>query len=278
MQPVTIGEGLKEATAQLKGVVERPRLEAELLLAHHMGEDRIWLHTREHERLPDPETFRALVTRRQNREPIEYITARATFYEIELEVGEGVLIPRPETELLVDRAAALIEREGLRRICEIGVGSGAISIMLARKFPDLSIVATDISEAALDYARRNIARYGLEGRITLQRTSFMDGVEGAFEMIVSNPPYIARNYDLPDPVRYEPEEALFGGEAGDEMLQTILSLAKARQVPYVACEMGYDQKASMIRFCRSLGWPVPRFYKDLAGWDRGFVLSLQASV
>ena len=273
---MTIEEALREASVTLSSVSDRPRLESEILMAHHLQKERTWLHMHSDARLEDPEGFRHLVQRRKKSEPIEYITGRVSFYDIWLEVGEGVLIARPETELLVDMAAEVIRKYGLKRICEIGVGSGAVSIVLARKFPDLKIVATDISEDALKYARKNIAAYGLEERIELVHTDLLEDVEEkACEMIVSNPPYICREYLLPHSVRYEPQNALIGGECGDELLKAIILEAKRRGVPHLVCEMGYDQRMSIAAFCRKQGLPEPKFYKDLAGLDRGFYLRMK---
>ena len=269
----TIESALREAAKRLKKVAERPRLESEILMAHHLGVQRPWLHAHGNEALRNPEGFHTLVQRRLAYEPIEYITGRVSFYDTELEVGPGVLVARPETELLVEAAARLIENEGLRKLCEIGVGSGAVSIALARKFPQLQVVATDISEAALGYARRNIQRHGLEDRIRLVRNDLMEGLEENFDLVVSNPPYIARDFPLPEPVRKEPGEALFGGERGDEVLRQILESVKERNIPRLVCEMGYDQRERIVGHCRDLGLPEPEFYKDLAGLDRGFVLT-----
>ena len=272
---MTIEQALREASVILSSVSERPRLEAEILMAFHLGKERIWLHMHSDNLLEDPSNFRRLVERRKRSEPIEYIVGSVSFYDIQLEVGKGVLIARPETELLVDMAAEIIRKQNLRRICEIGVGSGAVSIVLARKFPRITITATDISEEALAYAVKNVEKYELTERITLVHTNLLDGVDDACEMIVSNPPYICKEYLLPHSVRYEPQNALIGGDFGDELLKEIISTAKERRVPHLVCEMGYDQRESIARFCVEQGLPKPRFYKDLAGLDRGFYLRLK---
>jgi len=272
----TIEESLREAALRLKRVSERPRLEAEILMAHLLGKSRIWLHTHADEALEDPEAYEALVGRREKSEPIEYITGRVSFYDTELEVGEGVLIARPETELLVDMAAEVIRHHGIRRMCEIGVGSGAVSIVLARKFPHLRITATDISDKALAYARRNVAAHGLSDRIETVKADLMEGIDEAFDLVVSNPPYICEAFLLPHSVRYEPKDALIGGEKGDELLCRIIDTCRTRRIPHLVCEMGYDQRASIAAYCRLRGLPEPKFYKDLAGLDRGFYLQLKS--
>jgi len=247
-------------------VASRPRMEAETLLAHLLRCDRIRLHLNSSDELEDEEAFLA--------EPVEYITGRVSFYDIELEVGPGVLIARPETELLVDKCAQVIEANGLSNVAEIGVGSGAVSIVLARKFPNLHITATDISKDALRYAKRNIERYALEERIDLLECDLLEGIDADVELIVSNPPYISEDYELPAPLHYEPGNALFGGKRGDELLRKIVETAKRRNVAHLVCEMGYDQKAPIEEYCRKLSLPPPNFYKDLAGFDRGFYLKI----
>ncbi len=264
---------MNESLVALEGAVERPRLEAEILLAHHLGCDRTRLLLHDRETLRDAEGFFALVKRRRAHEPIEYITRRVGFYGEEFFIAPGALIPRPETELLVDEAASLIRRRGLRQIVEIGVGSGAVSVTLARLFPDLRIVATDISEAALAIAAENIRRFALADRIELRRVSLLEGVApDEAELIVSNPPYVAAGTALEPTVgEYEPHEALFAPGDGTALLRRIVELAQERGVPAV-CEMGYDQRAPMEAFFASRGIGNVRFYRDLAGLDRGFVV------
>ncbi|NPA28635.1 MAG: peptide chain release factor N(5)-glutamine methyltransferase [Epsilonproteobacteria bacterium] len=262
-------------TARLKGRVERPRLEAEILLAHLLGKPRIWLHTHPETEVACEAAFNALIGRRAEAEPVEYLTGKASFYDFELEVGKGVLIPRPETELLVDYAAKIIETKKIGRVCEIGVGSGAVSIALARRFPHLRIVATDISETALAYARRNIEAMGVAGQIETVACDLMERVDEGVEMVVSNPPYIADDFPLDATVRQEPAAALFGGRRGDEILRRIIDACVQRGVRDLVCEMGYDQRKPIAEHCRSLGLEMPEFYKDLAGLDRGFYLRIR---
>ncbi len=270
---MTIEEALRKASAMLAETASRPRMEAEILMAHLLGCDRVRLHLNSSEKLAEDEPFFDLIKRRAAAEPVEYITGRVSFYDIELEVGPGVLIARPETELLVDKCAEIIAANRLSDIAEIGVGSGAVSIVLARKFPNLRITATDISADALRYAERNIERYGLADRIELVECSLIDGVDANMEMIVSNPPYIGEDYELPDTLHYEPENALIGGKCGDELLRKIIDTANERKAGHLLCEMGYDQRDSISEYCRMLSLPVPQFYKDLAGFDRGFYLN-----
>jgi len=136
----------------------RPRFEAELLLAHFIKKDRVYLHTFDNIRVENLQEFFKLVERRANFEPLEYIIGEVSFYDITLKIRKGVLIPRPETEILIDRVSEIIERENIKNIIEVGVGSGAISIVLARKFPNLKILATDISDSAIRFSKREYKR------------------------------------------------------------------------------------------------------------------------
>ncbi len=275
---MTVSEALQEATQQLRTVAERPRLEAEILLADHLGCERSMLLLRDREEIEDAGSFWQKIQRRQKHEPLEYITGRAGFYGEEFFVAPGVLIPRPETEILVEEAAAMIRSRDASRIVEIGVGSGAVSVSLARLFPELEIVATDISSEALTVAGENLRRFGLEDRIELRQGSLLDPVPESVELIVSNPPYVPEGTPLePNVADYEPHRALFAPGDGTELLRRIVLLGRERHVP-VLCEMGYDQRAAMESFFRDEGIENYRFYRDLAGLDRGFVVSFEVEV
>ncbi|BAF71566.1 peptide chain release factor N(5)-glutamine methyltransferase [Sulfurovum sp. NBC37-1] len=268
-----IKEGLAWARAQLEKSCDRPQFEAELLLAHHLQKDRMYLVTHDNDVMEDPESYRHLVERRAANEPYEYIVGSASFYDLHLEVEKGVLVPRPETEILIDLVAGIIEEEKISRIAEIGVGSGAISIVLARKFPELNIVATDISEIPIKVARKNIETFGLEKQIELRRSNLIDEVDERVELVVSNPPYIAEGFLLEsNVVDYEPKEALFGGRVGDELLKQIILDVKEKGIRWLACEMGYDQKEPIASFVKEIGVQSIKFYKDLVGFDRGFII------
>ncbi|MGC9350660.1 MAG: N5-glutamine methyltransferase family protein, partial [Sulfurovum sp.] len=221
---MTISQALKWAKEALAEACERPLFEAELLLAYHLQKDRLYLHIYVDEEIADSEGYKRLVQRRARHEPYEYIVGSASFYDIELEVEPGVLIPRPETEILIDKVAEIIEEEGITRIAEIGVGSGAISVVLARKFPQLHIIATDICDTPLKVAGRNSRKFGVEERIALRKSNLLDEVTESVELVVSNPPYIAEACVLESSVvDYEPGEALFGGKVGDELLKQIIT-------------------------------------------------------
>ena len=270
---MNIKQALIWGKAELSAVCERPQYEAELLLAYHLQQERMYLITHESDMLEELKVYQSLIKRRANNEPYEYIVGEASFYDIHLSVEEGVLIPRPETEILIDLVADIIEKENIVNIAEIGVGTGAISIVLARKFPELKVVATDICEAPLRVAQRNIETFGLEKQITLRKSNLIDEVTEPIELVVSNPPYIAEDFLLEsNVVDYEPKEALFGGRVGDELLKQIILDVNARGIKWLACEMGYDQKEPISEFVKQLGVQSIKFYKDLAGFNRGFVI------
>ncbi len=250
--------------------------EASLLLCHHLGIDRIELLLEEGREMEETERFFDLVARAEADEPIEYITQKVSFYGEYFHIAPGALIPRPETELLIDEAIKVIE--SFRRppkIAEIGTGSGVIPIILARCFPNLTIVATDISQKALEIAQINAERFGVRSRIRFLHRSMLDGINENFDIILSNPPYIAEDFPIEANLAYEPRNALFGGKRGDELLRRIIDLAAERKVRYLLCEMGYDQREPLETYIRKKGVGSCRFYRDLAGLDRGFVLEMK---
>ena len=273
---MTIKEASIWAKAQLSEACERPQFEAELLLAYHLKKDRMYLITHDNDLIENIDNFKAHIRRRAENEPYEYIVGKASFYDIYLEVEEGVLIPRPETEILIDLVSEIIKKENITRIAEIGVGSGAISVVLARKFPELNIIATDICDMPLKVAGRNIENFGLNEQVELRKSNLIDEVNESLELVVSNPPYIAEDFILKsNVVDYEPKEALFGGRVGDELLKQIILDVKERGVKYLACEMGYDQQEPIASFVNEVGVKSIKFYKDLAGFDRGFVIEFR---
>lgn len=266
---MTIQKALNKAATLLQESCPRPQYEAQLLLAHYLQKDRIYLTLNDQEEIKALDGFWALIERRADHEPYEYIVGKVSFYDIELFINEGVLIPRPETEILIDKVSEIIEHNDIQNIVEIGVGSGAISIVLARKFPHLNIIATDLYEAPLKLAQKNIDHFGLSN-ITLIQSNLMDGVDTPIDLVVSNPPYIADDFELEKNVEaYEPHTALFGGRVGDELLKQIIIDSQQHGVKYLACEMGYDQKEPLAKFLSENNINKYKFYQDLTGFDRG---------
>ncbi len=269
---MTIKEALTWGSSELSKACERPQYEAELLLAYTLQKDRTYLITHDNDIL-DIKEYKNLIARRKKNEPYEYIVGEASFYDIHLHVEEGVLIPRPETEILIDMVADIIGKENITSIAEIGVGTGAISVVLARKFPNLQSIATDICDEPLRVAQLNINKYELGEQIELRKSNLIDEVSESVELVVSNPPYIAEDFLLEsNVVDYEPKEALFGGRVGDELLKQIILDVKQRGIKWLACEMGYDQKEPLSAFVNELGVKSIQFYQDLAGLDRGFII------
>lgn len=234
--------------------VESPRLEAELLLAHARDCQRIHLYADYNEPLTNDERtrMREFVRRRAAREPLAYITGRREFYGRDFHVGAGVLIPRPETETLVDVCLELIPDDELATICEIGFGSGCVAVTIALQRKRASLVATDVSENAAKFAAENIATHGVEGRVQLLIGDTFKPVAEApteqFDGIVSNPPYV-REDELsglaPEIAQHEPIEALVSGPDGLTVIRRIVANAGAHLKPggWIAIEIDPAQNA-----------------------------------
>lgn len=265
-----IKELLKQSSEQLREVTDIPQKEAMILLGDVLGCEMSWLVAHSDDDVSVNEKFMEYVKRRADYEPLEYILGRATFYGREFDVDARVLIPRPETEILVDKVLELVkEFPPQLHIVEIGCGSGIISIMLALLLPHARFTAVDISSEALCVSQHNALKHGVSERITFVESSYLDGVSGDIDLIVSNPPYIANEEPLGIGLSFEPSLALYGGSRGDEMLCHIIDLYEKRAVKALACEMGYDQREPILTYVKSKGLDV-EFYKDLAGLDRGF--------
>lgn len=265
-----VRDALVEATKLIRDISNIPNKEARILLSSYLEKDQIWIITHDDEEIEEEGYFR-LVQRRANSEPIEYITNRASFYGKAFYVDSSVLIPRPETEILVDLVVSTCKGIKRPRIVEIGTGSGVISIMLAHLIPEAVITAIDISEKALHVAKQNAQNHGVD--IEFIKSDLCDNFsEKSFDVLVSNPPYIANDEPLHVGLSYEPSLALYGGSIGDEMLQKIIDIYTDRDIKYLVCEMGYDQKDKIRAYLESSKSKL-EFYKDLAGLDRGFLLS-----
>jgi release factor glutamine methyltransferase len=266
---LTIKQALKKASYELSHL-ENPQKEARLLLSFFLDKDLIYLTLHEDEKVD--ESFFEVVKKRKEDIPIEYITKRVSFYSQEFFCDYGALIPRPETELLIDEVLKL-PLSSSPKIAEIGVGSGIISIMIKKFLPSSKITATDISKDAIKVAKKNCLLHKTD--IDLIQTSYLDGIDKEFELIVSNPPYIKNGEKLDKNLDYEPQNALYGGENGDEILKNIVDLAIIKKVKFLVCEMGYDQKEPMTNYFKQKGLTKYHFYKDLANFDRGFVVEFE---
>ena len=266
---MTIKQALNDASQQLHNGKE-----ARLLLAHYLHKDALSLIMIEDQELVHPEGYFSLVKRALENEPIEYITQKVSFYSEEFFIQKGALIPRPETEILVDKVIKEASAYPHPHILEIGVGSGIISIMIAKLLKDVTLTATDISKEALKTATINAKNFKVEEKITFVHTPYMEGIEQSFDIIVSNPPYIANDAPLEKNLSYEPETALFGGERGDEILKQIIDIAIYHDNCILCCEMGYDQKDALETYMHKKGIKDITFYKDYSGFDRGFVAKI----
>lgn len=264
-----IKEILHVSTQKLREVTDIPQKEAMILLGHCLGRDMSWLMAHNDETVDENKHFWEMLQRRSNHEPLEYILGCATFYGKSFDVDKRVLIPRPETEILVDKVVELSQEFSCPHIVEIGCGSGIVSIMLALLLPNARLSAVDISEDALHVSRHNAKKHGVEERIRFIHGSYLDRVEEKIDIIVSNPPYIANDEPLAIGLSFEPSLALYGGKRGDEMLFHIIDLFCERKAKKLVCEMGYDQRESIALHVKEKGLDVA-FYKDLAGLDRGF--------
>ncbi|MFO7569823.1 MAG: peptide chain release factor N(5)-glutamine methyltransferase [Smithellaceae bacterium] len=256
---------------------ESARLDAEVLLAHCLRCERVWLLTHPEQIVPDDRLteFQAMVVRRLAREPIAYITRQKAFWTFVLEVNPGVLIPRPDTEVLVEEALAVCADAGWAapRVLDIGTGSGAIALALAAQLPDADVTATDISPVALDTARRNARACGLEHRICFVEGDLFEPVEGLFDLIVSNPPYIGREeYEtLPDGVRaFEPRGALLAGQTGLEFYEKLVYQARSllTQEGRLLLEIGATQGEALQALLAQAGYDHIGIRADYAGWPR----------
>ena len=266
---------LKEITASLAPHVPRASREAQLLLMAHLNVDELWLITNQNTELTDIEELLSWVDRRADNEPFEYITNKVSFYSEEFYIAEGALIPRPETEILIDEVVNnVINPNAEMTFAEVGIGSGIISIMLAKRFPNAKIIAVDISQAAIDVAKINIEKFGLQDRIDLRLGSLLEPVSEHIDYLVSNPPYIEDGVELESNLDYEPQNALFGGKVGDEIIQKLLDEVLSREINFFSCEMGYDQKDKITQYLNDKNYKKLKFYKDLSDFDRGFTLRL----
>lgn len=255
--------------------IERASREAQLLLMYHLGVDELWLLTHQEDEVKESERLLEWVGRRAKNEPLEYITQRVSFYSEEFFIAHGALIPRPETELLIDEVLKNMEdKSAPLTVVEVGVGSGIISVMLAKFLPNARFIAVDISKDALAIAQKNIQKFGLSHRIELREGSLLEPITEHIDYLVSNPPYIANAAPLEPNLSYEPQNALFGGEEGDEIIKELLDELLKREINFFSCEMGYDQKDKIRNYLKETPVKSLSFYEDYSGFDRGFTLRL----
>lgn len=280
---VTVDAELKRATAQLTAAgLPEARFEAELLLAHLLGGGRQALYhdPQRRLRLATARAFGLAVGRRARREPLQYIIGQQEFWGLAFAVSPEVLIPRPETEHLVEVALERLPEDGAR-VLDLGTGSGCIAVALAAARPALTITATDQSRAAVAIARGNARHHGLATRIAFKPGDLFFPVAGArFDLIVSNPPYIpAAEIDRLQPeVRFEPRAALAGGPDGLDFYRRVLSEARNYLTPTgaIVIEIGSGQAPTVTALANEHGYGVLTVRTDLAGIPRVLVLAPSA--
>ncbi|MFO1422475.1 MAG: peptide chain release factor N(5)-glutamine methyltransferase [Candidatus Competibacteraceae bacterium] len=274
MSAATLRELLAHAARRLTEISESPRLDAEILLAAALERPRSYLHAWP-ERLPEPEQsarFMAWVERRRAGEPVAYILGRREFWSLDLEVTPDTLIPRPETELLVELTLARLPKDRPVTVADLGTGSGAIALALAVERPLARIVATDRSPAALVVARRNARRLGI-GNVEFREGDWCAPLDNErFDLIAANPPYVA----AADPrwrqgeLRFEPPAALVAGDDGLAALRAIVAQVPNHLKPggWLLLEHGYDQGEAVPALLRERGFIAVSDHRDVAGISR----------
>ena len=273
-----IGDHLREAVLRLmQAGIESPLLDAQLLMAKALGCSRLDVISHPERDLggPEAEAFVSLIERRAARQPLAYLTGAKEFHGIEIEIRPGVLVPRPETELLVDETLARLG-PGPRVVADVGTGSGAIAIAIAVGRADLHMYATEISHAAAEVARANIEKHHLADSVELLEGDLLAPLEAmgiAFDAIVSNPPYIPSG-DIdglqPEIALYEPREALDGGPDGLDVYRKLLpgALGLLREDGFAAVEVGAGQANLVRALAESAGFRESEIVRDLAGIER----------
>lgn len=271
---ITIRQALRSGRAQLSDSPS-PALDARLLLEHVLGRHHAYLVAHDDEALTaeQADRYHHLLGRAAAGEPIPYLTGRAPFYGLDFAVSPAVLIPRPETEQMVELALAWASGRGSVRLVDVGTGSGCVAISLARGLPEAQIVATDVSAAALAVAQSNMRRHAPD-RVHFVRGDLLTALAGGFDLIVANLPYVSRQEwtDLPNGVKsYEPALALLGGTDGLDLVRNLLPQAAERLRPggLVLMEIGWRQGAEATALARA-GFPTARveLLTDFAGLDR----------
>lgn len=267
---------LEEATRRFDaGMGSTSGLDAQVLLAHCIGRDRQFLYAHPEEELSgaDEERFRLMVARRMEGEPVAYITGQKEFWSLTFEVTPDVLIPRPDTEILVEEVLKLFKREAEVRILEIGTGSGAISVALASALQRASITATDFSSNALAVAARNALNNNVGERISFVCGDLFEPAVGMYDIIVSNPPYISEGeFALlaPEVREYEPRRALVAGPEGTEIHRRLVQGAGRflRRGGWLAMELGAGQRGALEKMLYNSDYCDIVFHRDYAGVER----------
>jgi release factor glutamine methyltransferase len=272
-------EAIAAAAVRLTAGSDTPRLDAELLMAHALGIERETMLLSDQSQ-PEPVGFAALVLRREAGEPIAYITGRRAFWSIELEVAPGVLIPRPDSETLVEAAIEHFAGSEPRRILDLGTGSGALLLAALAQWPQASGLGIDRSDTAVAIARGNARALGLDARARFEPGDWAAGFSQSFDLILCNPPYIEEQADLPrDVAEWEPREALFAGPDGLAAYRELApQIARLLLPEGVACvEIGSTQQDTAGSLFAAQGLSVG-CRQDLGGRPRCLVVKRPKSI
>ena len=270
-----ISRALADAARQLEVNSDTARLDSELLMAEalHIDRDKLILSPPNRE---VPERFWQMVERRKAGEPVAYITGRRAFWNIELHVGPGVLVPRPDSEVLISSAIEHFDgSEGPKRILDLGTGPGTLLLAALDVWPEATGIGIDLSRQALSYASANARRLEFEGRVKWVQANWAEGLIEQFDLILCNPPYVAEGADLGPGVReYEPDEALFAGTEGLDAYRVL-----APQLPHLlredglaAVEIGHNQAVAVTGLLARDGLKA-MVAQDLGGLDRAILLT-----
>jgi release factor glutamine methyltransferase len=270
-----INRALADAARQLDKTSDTARLDSELLMAEalHIDRDKLLLSPPDRE---VPQRFWDMLERRKAGEPIAYITGRRAFWNIELHVGPGVLVPRPDSEVLIASAIEHFEgTEGPKRILDLGTGPGTLLLAALDVWPHAIGIGVDLSRQALSYASANARRLGFEPRVKFRQGNWAQGISEKFDLILCNPPYVPEGTEVGAGVReFEPDEALFAGREGLDAYRAL-----APQLPRLlgraglaAVEIGYDQAVAVTALLQRDGLQV-RAAQDIGGRDRVLLLT-----
>ena len=264
-------EAVRQAEARLaESLVPSPRVDAELLVAHVLGLSRTGIYANGRVVSPgEADQLGVLVARRAEREPLAYVLGEWGFRRLSLHVDDRVLVPRPETEVVVERCLELIVDLEAPAVLDVGTGSGAIALAIADEHPGAKVVAVDSSTDALAVAKENVRRHGLERRVELGESDLLAGVSGTFDLVVSNPPYVSpreRSALEPEVRDFEPVLAVVGVEVADRIAGEALRLL--RHGGWIVLECGDNQAAGLAGTLRRLGYDRVTVSPDLGGVDR----------
>ena len=270
-----IDRALGDAARQLEPTSDTPRLDSELLMAEalHIDRDKLLLSPPNRD---VPNRFWEMVERRKAGEPVAYITGRRAFWNIELHVGPGVLVPRPDSEVLIASAIEHFEgTSGPKSILDLGTGPGTLLLAALDIWPKATGLGVDVSRRAMSYAAANARRLGFEARVKLREGNWAQGIKEKFDLILCNPPYVPEGAEVGAGVReYEPDEALFAGSEGLDAYRAL-----GPQLPRLlakgglaAVEIGHDQAAAVTKLLARRGLEG-RVSQDLGGRDRALLLT-----